>query len=120
VSVRSLALTFVAVMTLAACNSIPLHTAPGPAAACDEALATGTLTSNRPNGLALQTSDDQVLLVLWPFGYTSRGFVGSMELVDPSGATIAREGDVVEMTGGTNGDGTFVACAGTVKRAASR
>jgi hypothetical protein len=115
-SARSVALSLVAAATLAACTTIPLHTATAPAAACDAALAVGTLMNNRPNGLALRATNGERILVLWPFGYSSRGFVGSMELVDQNGNAIVREGDVVEMAGGTNADGVFVACAGTVKR----
>jgi hypothetical protein len=115
-SARSVILSLVAAGTLAACTTIPLRTAAAPAAACDAALAVGTLTNNRPNGLALRTTSGEVTLVLWPFGYSTRGFVGSMELVDQTGSAIAREGDVVQMAGGTNADGVFVACAGTVKR----
>jgi hypothetical protein len=115
-STRSVVLSLVAGATLAACSTIPLHTAAAPVAACDEALAVGTLTNNRPNGLALRAANGEGILVLWPFGYSSRGFVGSMELVDQNGIAIAREGDVVEMAGGTNADGVFIACAGTVKR----
>lgn len=113
-SSRWIALAFVAAI-VAGCNTNPLRTAPGPATACDDALATGTLTNNRPNGLALRAADGTILDVLWPFGYSSRGFVGSMELVDPNGQAIAREGDLVEMGGGTNREGVFVACAGSIK-----
>jgi hypothetical protein len=106
----------VAVVALAGCNTVPLRTAAAPVDACDMALVSGTLTNNRPNGLALRTPDGEGILILWPFGYQSRGFVGSMELVDDKGQAIAREGDVVEMSGGMGADGLFVACAGTVRR----
>jgi hypothetical protein len=87
-------------------------------AGCDLALASGTLTNNRPDGLALRAADGSIQRVLWPFGYSSRGFVGSMELVDPTGAAIAREGDFIQMGGGLDGEGIFAACAGTVAKAA--
>jgi hypothetical protein len=110
---RSIALTIVAA-TIAACATISLRTADAPTNTCDLALVSGILTNNRPNGLALREPDGQVVLVLWPFGYSSRGFVGSMELVDATGKSVAREGDPVQMSGGTNGDGVFVACGGSV------
>jgi hypothetical protein len=37
-----------------------------------------------------------------------------MELVEATGKSVAREGDPVQMSGGTNGDGVFVACGGSV------
>lgn len=101
---------------LVACgNTVPLHTATGPVQACDGAITSGRLTNNRPNGLALQAPDGATTLVLWPFGYSTRGFVGSMELVDDQGRVIAREGDNVEVGGGMGGDGFFAACAGTIR-----
>ena len=124
-SVRSIALILGTAVAFAACtggppNTIPLHTAAGPVAICDDALASGVLRNNRPNGLALEASNGDAIVVLWPFGYRSRGLVGNMELVDPSGATVAREGEFVQMAGGTNADGVFVACAGTIKAAPPR
>lgn len=103
------------VVVLAGCSMVPLRTAPAPAAACDMALASGQLLINRPNGLALRAPNGDGILVLWPFGYSSRGFVGSMELVHETGRVIPREGDFVEMAGGTGADGVFVACAGTIR-----
>lgn len=111
-------LAIIAAASVVGCNSIPLRTAAAPATACDMALASGTLTNNRPDGLALRVADGSIERVLWPFGYSSRGFVGSMELVGPTGAAIAREGDSVQMGGGVNGDGIFVVCAGTVAKVA--
>ena len=102
--------------TVTACNTIALHTADAPTADCDVALLSGILTNNRPNGLALRSNAGEGVLVLWPFGYSSRGFVGSMEVVDRNGQVIAREGDFVQMGGGTNADGAFVACAGTIRK----
>jgi hypothetical protein len=107
-----------AVLGLAGCSTLSLRTANAPTTACDLALARGILASSRESGLALREPEGPNIIVLWPFGYSSRGFVGSMELVDPTGSSIAREGDTVEMAGGMNLDGVFVACAGTIKKVA--
>jgi hypothetical protein len=121
-SARRLAALFVLLVAtaLSGCgttqlSTIPLHTAAKPETACDAALATGRLTNNRPNGLALQGANGETSLVLWPFGYRTQGVVGSMELIDDHGQFVAREGDMVEMTGGMGTEGFFVACAGTIK-----
>jgi hypothetical protein len=115
---RAIAIKAAIVVALAACTTISLRTADAPATSCDLARLTGILTNNRPNGLALREPDGTGVNVLWPFGYSSRGFVGSMELIDPTGRSIAREGDTVQMAGGTNLDGVFVACSGTIEKAA--
>lgn len=115
---RAIAIKAAVVVALAACTTISLRTADAPTRACDQALASGILVSSRQSGLALSEPDGPNIIVLWPFGYTSRGFVGSMELVDPTGRTIAREGETVRMAGGTNLDGVFVACSGTIEKAA--
>jgi hypothetical protein len=105
-----------ATFAFAGCTTLSLRTADAPTRDCDQALMRGILASSRQSGLALREPDGPNVIVLWPFGYSSRGFVGSLELVDRTGSSIAREGDTVEMAGGTNLDGIFVACAGTIKK----
>ena len=108
-----------ATLGLAGCNTLSLRTADAPTTDCDLALARGILISSRQSGLALREPEGANVIVLWPFGYSARGFVGSIELLDPMGSSIAREGDTVEMAGGMNLDGVFVACAGTIKKVAA-
>lgn len=115
-TLRSIALGVALLAAVAGCSTISLRTADAPTRDCDQALLRGILTNDRPNGLALRELDGTGVNVLWPFGYSSRGFVGSMELVDPTGNSIARDGDWVEMAGGSNLDDVFVACAGTIKK----
>ncbi len=110
-----LLLVAVVALLLAGCNTVPLRTASAPATACDAALTSGTLVNNRPNGLALTAANGEGIEVLWPYGYSSRGIVGSMELLDERGQSIAREGDYVEIGGGSDGQGVFVACAGSIR-----
>lgn len=104
---------------LAACNTIPLRTAAQPETACDSALISGQLVSNRPDGLALRLGTGEIARVLWPFGYSTRGGVGSLELLDQTGRAVAREGDLIDIGGGQGGGAegasAFVACAGTIR-----
>ena len=97
-----------------ACNQLVLRTAPAPQEACDAALISGRLVSSRESGLALQVTGEPNFPVTWPFGYRLGGFVGSLELQDETGRILAREGDVIQLSGGTSGDGSFIACAGTI------
>jgi hypothetical protein len=104
-----------AAAVIAGCASPVLRTAPAPADVCDDALASGRLVTSRQSGLALVPPEGAATLVIWPFGYGSRGFVGSIELVDEKGTTVAREGQFVQVGGGLGVDGFFVACAGSVQ-----
>ena len=103
-----------AVATLG-CNQLVLRTALAPQEACDAALTGGRLVSSRESGLAIQPPGQPTLAVTWPFGYKAGGFVGSLELQDETGRVLAREGDVIEVGGGLGGDGSWIACAGTVR-----
>lgn len=91
--------------------SITLLTESAPAQACMDALAQGTLVPDPRTGLALATSDGQRMPVMWPFGYSARLVDAQIELLDGSGALVAREGDTVQMGGGSGQNGLFFACA---------
>jgi len=91
--------------------SITLLTEPAPAQACMDALAQGTLVPDPRSGLALATSTGERMPVMWPFGYSARLVDGEIELVDGTGAFVAREGDVIQMGGGSGANGLFYACA---------
>ena len=102
-------------VTTLACNQLVLRTARAPVEACDAALTGGRLVTSSETGLGLQAPDAPTVAVTWPFGYRAGGIVGSVELQDESGRVLAREGDFVEVGGGFRGDGSFLACAGTVR-----
>jgi hypothetical protein len=98
-----------------ACTQLTLRTAVQPAVGCDAALTTGRLVSSRETGLAVTPADGRPnIVVTWPFGYSAGGFVGSLELRDETGRVLAREGDFVQVGGGMGGDGSWVACAGSI------
>ncbi len=111
----------VTAVTVAACavepapsstpESITLLTEPAPAQACDDALAQGTLVPDPRSGLALDSGSGERTAVVWPFGYSTRLVDGVIELVDSSGAFVAREGDVVQMGGGFGANGLFYSCS---------
>ena len=76
-----------------------------------DALAQGTLVPDPRTGLALATSTGERMPVMWPFGYSARLVDGEIELLDGSGAFVAREGDLIQMGGGSGANGLFYACA---------
>ena len=103
-----------AVALLVAGCAVQLRTAPARVDVCDDALVSGRLVTSAQSGLALVDSTGHVTEVLWPFGYTARRGVSGIELVDDKGATVAREGDLVEMGGGLGANDMWGACSGTV------
>lgn len=92
-------------------QSITLLTQPAPAQGCDDALAQGTLVPDPRSGLALASGNGERTPVMWPFGYSARLVDGVIELVDSSGALVAREGDMVQMGGGFGASGLFYSCS---------
>jgi hypothetical protein len=87
-----------------------LKTAAEPPQACMDALTRGTLTRDPQSGLGLAAADGTRTPVEWPFGYSARNELGKIVLVDETGRTIAREGDVISVGGGF-GDRLWYACA---------
>jgi hypothetical protein len=94
--------------------SVQLRTAPAPVNGCDDALLSGRLVTSAQSGLAVVDSTGHVTEVLWPFGYTARRGASGVELVDDRGATVAREGDFVEMAGGLGANDVWGACPGSI------
>jgi len=74
---------------------------------CPLALAGGTLVRDHRSGFALRNGD-QVETVSWPYGYSMVEVDGTAVLLDANGREVAREGDIVQATGG--GGMPFHAC----------
>ena len=103
-------------IVVAACGApVGLRTQPGPISACEDALATGTLVTNNQTGLGIRGADGTVQGVEWPFEYTARRDVGGLALYDSVNVLVAREGQVIQMGGGTDDDGVWHACPGSIK-----
>ena len=112
---RSLSAATLTVVLLAGCGApTGLRTQPAPISACMDALATGTLVSSSLSGLAIKAPDGTVVEVEWPFEYTARRDVTGLALIDSAGVLVAREGQVIQMGGGTGADNVFHACPGSV------
>jgi len=110
-SLAALALTVV----IAACGTpVGLRTQPGPISACMDALATGTLVASSRSGLAISASDGAIVEVEWPFEYTAQRDAVGLILIDSTGQIVAREGQLIQMGGGTGADGVFHACPGSI------
>lgn len=62
--------------------------------------------------ISFETADSGAPVPLvFPFGFTARLVAGRAELVSPSGAVIAREGEVVSgLMGGAANNGDFILC----------
>lgn len=108
-------------MAIAGCATpVALRTAPAPVDGCDAAMYGGVLVASAWSGLAVQGlgGGREVVEVLWPFGYSAtRDRSGKATLRDGSGDEIAQEGETITMGGGRDGDGAWIACAGTVANA---
>lgn len=96
-----------------------LLTQRAPAQGCDEALAQGRLGPDVRSGLGLIAPDGETQAVTWPFGYSVVVVEGMLVLLDEAGRIVAREGELIQMGGGTGADGTFYACPGTIQHRAS-
>lgn len=113
---HSVAGFLITVMLVSACGApVALRTQPAPISACMDALATGTLVASPQSGLAIRGGEEgTVTEVEWPFEYTARREVTGLVLVDSAGQVVAREGEVIQMGGGTGADGVFYACPGSI------
>jgi hypothetical protein len=80
-----------------------------------QALGTGRLVPDARSCLGIAVGDE-LLSVMWPFGYSALYGDGAIRLVDPTGVLVASQGDMVQMSGGTRDDGLFYACSGTIQR----
>ena len=96
-------------------TEIQIFTEAQPAQACMDALAMGRLVPDTRSGLGFAGPDGVSNPVMWPFGYTARLVDNEIELHDSEGAFVAREGDQIEMGGGSGANGLFFACGGSVQ-----
>jgi hypothetical protein len=106
-------------VAVGACMPVQLRTQPAPISACDAALASGRLVSSPRSGLALGNAAGVVTTeVVWPFGYAARRDATGLVLLDsqePDGTVLAREGDWIEVGGGSDGSGAFVVCPASLR-----
>jgi len=80
------------------------------------ALLTGVLAADPRWGVVVAPpGGEPAVKVIWPFGYAGLEDASGIVLVDmaANGATVARVGDRVEVTGGLSGvDDAWIACEG--------
>lgn len=78
--------------------------------ACPAALLEGELLRDDDSGFLVRHAEGFVTPIVWPEGYTVRDGE-TRELLDSTGAVVAREGDFVALGGGfTVGDTAFIVC----------
>ncbi len=112
---RSISAAVLSLLLLAGCGApMGLRTQPAPISACMDALATGVLVTSNLSGLAIRIDDGDIQEVEWPFEYTARRDTGGAVLLDSVGVEVAREGQLIQMGGGTGADGVFYACPGSI------
>lgn len=98
-------------LAIAAC-SVSITTMPPEMAEeiCHLEQGGGYLIADARTGLGIRLGTD-VHPVIWPVGFSARREVlGPLVLVDRNGHDVAREGDLVGMSGGFDGDGIFHVC----------
>ena len=115
-TLRTIAAAALALTVVAGCGApVGLRTQPAPISACMDALATGTLVASSKSGLAIRAGDEnEIIEVEWPFEYTARRDITGLVLVDSVGQVVAREGQVIQMGGGSGADNVFHACPGSI------
>lgn len=88
----------------------------GTPGACMAALLDGVLVADERWGVAVaDPGTGQVRRVIWPNGFSARPDGETRVLIGASGATVGRIGDHVQIGGGeTGGDGSWLACPGTI------
>lgn len=99
---------------LASCAAAPVGPVPintgAPSKFCAAAAVGGVLTYDTTYGLGFK-SGDRVRVVVWPNGYSARREQdGVVVLMDPSGRTVAREGDRIAAAGAFGDTATYVEC----------
>lgn len=80
---------------------------------CPAGQLQGELVADEVDGLAVLLDTGERVAVIWPHGYAARVNEGTLELMDETGETVAREGDHIEVGGGEYGedsDASWRAC----------
>jgi hypothetical protein len=79
--------------------------------ACPAALLEGVLVADDTTGFLVAHADGFSAPVVWPHGYVARDVEGARQLLDGSGAVVAREGDFFSAGGGFYPpDDRFIPC----------
>ena len=103
---------FAFILVGAACSPDTDHET---AVACPTALIRGTLEVLGTD-IGLFDSDSRHLLVVWPYGYSTREVDGQLSVVDPAGGVVARVGDSVQIPGSELRVGEWHACGNPIVR----
>jgi hypothetical protein len=92
-------------------DATPLPPDPsGTAEGCPAAQLEGELLRDDGDGFLVRHAEGFVTPIVWPEGYSVRDGE-TRELIDPTGAVVAREGDSVSLGGGfTPNDTAFLVC----------
>lgn len=94
---------------LGATLTIPTSPPVADGAVCLLALTGGTLTLHPSLGVVLANEEGSTR-VTWPAGWTARSAAEGFVLVDATGETVAREGQVIRVGGGETAPGEWVTC----------
>jgi len=92
-------------------DATPLPPDPaGTSEECPAALLEGELLRDDDSDFLVRHAEGFVTPIVWPEGYSIRDGE-TRELIDPAGAVVAREGDLVALGGGFTVDDTaFLVC----------
>lgn len=83
---------------------------------CPGATVEGTLVESEESGLGLLlASASGPSAVTWPYGWTAAPSIGGSNLIDPSGNTVARTGDIVRIEASALGSGSWLVCGRVVR-----
>jgi hypothetical protein len=119
----------VAALVVAGCGVVPgqgnatpgpisLRTAasPVPESPCAGTTVEGTLVESAASGLGLLlASAPGPTAVTWPYGWTAGPSIGGSNLMDPTGNTVARTGDIVRIEASALGGGSWLVCGQVVR-----
>lgn len=91
-------------------SAIELWTATQPSTLCALAGGSGRLALDTRSGLGVTGPNGEIQSVKWPFGYSARQEPDGAVLIAPTGAVVAREGDLISFAGAAMEGGSFFAC----------
>lgn len=93
--------------TLSTRTAPPFGETPG---ACPAALLEGNLIADGDSHLVVQPDRGPRSRLRWPSGYVVRRAMERLEVLDPEGEVVAREGDMVALGGGQLGTDVWDVC----------